>query len=107
LPSSRPMLAAYSSGVLGMGPPPSEIPANRIDAATGRERDDQRDRTGGIVLGHRGRTKSERNERHAEQSGSVIQRKHCKNCLRESFVYLQLRPSKQETAASEMGKVPQ
>src|SRR5262245_28447420 len=28
LPSSRSMLAAYSSGVLGMGPPPSEIRRN-------------------------------------------------------------------------------
>src|SRR5262249_5260255 len=53
-------------------------PSDGIDAATGRERDDQRDRTGGIVLGHRGRATGERNERDAEQSGSVIQSKHGK-----------------------------
>jgi hypothetical protein len=53
-------------------------PADGIDAATGRERDDQRDRTGGIVLGHRGRAIGERNERDTEQSGSVIQSKHGK-----------------------------
>src|SRR5262249_61488092 len=75
-------------------------PADGIDPATGRERDDQRDWTGGIVLGHRRRATGERDERDAEQSGSVIQSKQRQTAFAGQFV---LRPSKQETAASEMG----
>jgi hypothetical protein len=62
-------------------------PADGIDAATGRERDDQGDRTGGIVLGHRGRAIGERNERDTEQSGSVIQSKHGKLPSRVSCTF--------------------
>jgi hypothetical protein len=50
--------------------------ANRVNAATGRERDDRRDRTDGIVLGHRWRAIGERNEHYTKKFDFVIQSKH-------------------------------
>jgi hypothetical protein len=41
-------------------------PTNRIDAATGRERNDQRDRTGRIIVRRHGRAKGQRDKRGAE-----------------------------------------
>src|SRR5262249_9583970 len=51
-------------------------PADGINPASGRKRDDQRDRTGGIVLTRCGRAAGERDERGAEKRGCVIQSKH-------------------------------
>lgn len=50
--------------------------ANCVNAATGRERDDQRDRTDGIVLGHRGCAAGERKKHYTKKFGFVIQSKH-------------------------------